>query len=91
MKAKHFWKRLAEAQEAQEIVNKFFVDVDRHFSEIGAQEIGFTYCAGDGFLLTDGRNRGDNYAISVEAVEKLFSLNSADEVFSFISSLRDSV
>ncbi|EHU3263656.1 hypothetical protein AYA92_RS02380 [Acinetobacter baumannii] len=91
MKALHALRGLARAHKAQTIVNDFFKEVEQHFSSLGAHEIGITYCAGDGFLITDGRGKGDNYEATTEIIEKLFSLNTAYEIYEFIDSLECSL
>ncbi|EPF6349232.1 hypothetical protein L2Z47_03950 [Acinetobacter baumannii] len=91
MKPLHALRGLAKAHKAQATVNEFFKEVDQHFSSLGAHEIGITYCAGDGFLITDGRSKGDNYEATTEVMEKLFSLKTANEVYAFIDTLECSL
>ncbi|MEK5783522.1 hypothetical protein [Acinetobacter pittii] len=91
MKAIQALRGLARAKKAQVIVDDFFKEVDQHFSSLGAQEIGITYCACDGFLITDGRRKGDNYEITSQNIEKLFSFKTAEEIYEFIDSLECSL
>lgn len=91
MKSIQALRGLARAKKAQVIVDDFFKEVDQHFSSLGAQEIGITYCAGDGFLITDGRRKGDNYETTSQNIEKLFSFKTAEEIYEFIDSLECSL
>lgn len=91
MKPLHALRGLARAYKAQATVNDFFNKVERHFSSLGAEEIGITYCAGDGFLIADGRGRGNNYEATTENIDKLFSLKTAEEVYAFVDSLECSL
>ncbi|HGW5741345.1 TPA: hypothetical protein ACNIOD_002635 [Acinetobacter baumannii] len=91
MKPLHALRGLAKAHKAQTTVNDFFKEVEQHFSSLGAQEIGITYSAGDGFLIADGRGRGNNYELTTEIIEKLFSLKTANEIYKFIDSLECSL
>ncbi|MFW1776603.1 hypothetical protein ACG9XQ_05615 [Acinetobacter baumannii] len=91
MKPLQALRGLARAHKAQTTVNDFFKEVEQHFSSLGVHEIGITYCAGDGFLITDGRSKGDNYEATTEIIEKLFSLKTANEIYEFIESLECSL